>query len=90
MTDLVFVKRLPLMEKHSVIPHDYLADGPVVMKAETRIGGVSPKLVQEFFALIQRKTNHIGIRAPTEKQRFVFGGRNPPQNRVAMADCLYW
>ena len=52
-----------------VVPHQHVANLPLVAHREAWLGRVRPESVEQGLALRHLQTDHVGIRPPAEKQR---------------------
>src|SRR4051794_905806 len=65
-----------------VVPYEDVADAPLVMPREMRLGGVRPQRLEQRFGFVERKSVHISVRAPADVQRIAARLRVPPHDRV--------
>src|SRR5262249_50652690 len=64
------IERVAPMQHGKIVPHQEVADLPLMGQREARLRRVSPERIQQGFALGDLEANDVGIWPPAEKQRF--------------------
>src|ERR1700730_1647521 len=71
------------MQRAAIVPHDEVADAPLLVPGQLRARRMPPQLVEQLLALFDRHPLDIGVAAAAEKEGPAAGHRMGSDNRVA-------
>src|SRR5262245_12962228 len=66
---LPLVECVSAMHAAAIVPHDHVADGPIVIPGELGSGGVCPQRIEQFFRFLEREPVDIRKGAAAKIER---------------------
>ena len=82
------VEFIAAVQDTAIVPHDEIADAPLLIPGEFGLARVFPQCIEQGFAVSEVKALDVGVAAAAEKQRLAAGDRMGADDRMVGAGSL--